>query len=274
MFKNPYSEKLEQEFSEFAFNLEKAKLLKNNWRTFFKNRINNNFKKLILEIGCSNAQFLTTIANQNQDCTFIGLDWKFKVLYKGAKKVSRLNLKNVVLIRAKAQEIEDFFSKNEIDEVWIFFPDPWAKNSQLKNRLINPKFLEQLHSILNQKGSKIFFKTDHPGYFEWVLTLFGHQFDASKMRYFYDPNKKDPTLKGMSAKQALVRKLTDPERLPQKSEDLIKLYDVQNISYDYWNDLSENPKKFLQIFSNEVTLFEKGFLEQKLPIYYLELEKK
>ena len=49
----------------------------------------------------------------------------------------------------------------------IFFPDPWPKKKHHKRRLIQDSFLNLLH-INTHEHSKIFFRTDHLEYFDWV----------------------------------------------------------------------------------------------------------
>ena len=55
--------------------------------------------------------------------------------------------------------IQKYFSKNEIDEIWITFPDPQLKRSRLKKRLTHPKFLNLYNQIL-KPNSVIHLKTD------------------------------------------------------------------------------------------------------------------
>ena len=65
-------------------------------------------------------------------------------------------------IKVEFQSITDanhFFSKNEVDEIWITFPDPQKKIQRKKHRLTNPDFLKMYKKIL-KKGGIINLKTD------------------------------------------------------------------------------------------------------------------
>ena len=55
--------------------------------------------------------------------------------------------------------VSDLFSENEIDEIWITFPDPQIKHKRTKHRLTNPQFLAKYKNILKPEGF-IHLKTD------------------------------------------------------------------------------------------------------------------
>ena len=56
-------------------------------------------------------------------------------------------------------EVEDIFEENEVDEIWITFPDPQIKFKRTKHRLTNPTFLDRYRRILQPEG-RIHLKTD------------------------------------------------------------------------------------------------------------------
>lgn len=259
--KNPYAIKL-KEFPEFVFNEAEAFQFKNNWKKFSPS----NSSKTIFEIGCSNSTFLQNIAKKNKQNLYIGCDWKYKIIHKGATKIVRDQVANVKLWRGNVLEFENVFGENELDEVWVLFPDPWAKKSQIKNRLLIPEFFLKMAPILKNKG-KIIFKTDHPGYFQWVMSMFG--INKSSEIPEYKPN--EITEKSFAARQIKVRKTE--EELLEPNTEVMNTYTVENAIVNYYrNDKSIELQK--QLFSDETTLFEKSFLNQNLPIYFLEIIKK
>lgn len=264
---NPYGTRLKEEFPTFAFNEQEVFQFHpenhdGGWGRFFSERLGKEPKRLILEIGCSNAHFLTTIARANPDVGFVGLDWKYKVIYNGAKKVQRDELNNVALLRGRAQDLTKIFGAGELDEIWIFFPDPWAKKSQLKNRIMQEAPLLEMHKLLKPSG-RIYFKTDHPGYYQWVLALFGEPEPELP-----DYNDATPEERSRRARQVKVRRL-ERDLLPETSDNLRQHFKLDLHSKDYWRE--EHPKTF---FSETQTLFEKLFVEEDLPIYYVELSAK
>lgn len=129
--------------------------LKGNWRKdFFKNE-----NPIVLELGCGKGEYSVYLAKENLDKNFIGIDLKGARLWAGAKESLILELTNVAFIRAQIELVSDLFSENEIDEIWITFPDPQIKHKRTKHRLTNPQFLAKYKNILKPEGF-IHLKTD------------------------------------------------------------------------------------------------------------------
>jgi tRNA (guanine-N7-)-methyltransferase len=55
-----------------------------------------------------------------------------------------------------------------LDEVRIYFPDPWPKKRHHKRRLIQPEFLERLVEKM-RPGGLLHLATDWAPYAEWML---------------------------------------------------------------------------------------------------------
>ena len=91
-------------------------------------------------------------------------------MYTGAKLAEKDNLKNVYFIRTQIEYLESIFACNEIDEIWITFPDPQMKFNRRKKRLIYPKFLEKYKIILKKEGV-INLKTDSMFLYGYTLGL-------------------------------------------------------------------------------------------------------
>jgi tRNA (guanine-N7-)-methyltransferase len=88
---------------------------------------------------------------------YIGIDIKGPRLWRGSKTVHEKSLKNVAFIRNKVEFLNSFFSENEIDEIWITFPDPQAE--KFKKRLTSARFLDIYSKLLIPEGF-INLKTD------------------------------------------------------------------------------------------------------------------
>ena len=58
--------------------------------------------------------------------------------------------------------------------MFYFFPDPWPKKRHWKNRLFQQPFLHGVYKIL-KPGGKLFVKTDHDGYAEWMVDVMKNQ---------------------------------------------------------------------------------------------------
>src|SRR4051794_4525191 len=120
-FQNPYADRI-REFDAFVLNEPDTgrhfRASGDGWREHFTTRMGAAPERLVLEIGCSNAEFLTTLAKAHPKVAFIGMDWKFKIIYKGATRVVREKLGNVALIRGRAQELGTMIGPGELDEIW------------------------------------------------------------------------------------------------------------------------------------------------------------
>jgi len=61
-------------------------------------------------------------------------------------------MKNVAFLRTQIELIEDCFAENEVDEIWITFPDPQIKYKRTKHRMTNTEFLQRYKRILKDNG--------------------------------------------------------------------------------------------------------------------------
>ncbi|WP_335964962.1 tRNA (guanosine(46)-N7)-methyltransferase TrmB [Galbibacter sp. PAP.153] len=130
-------------------------LLKGKWNeTFF-----NNDNPIVLELGCGKGEYTVALAKKNPNKNFIGIDIKGARFWRGAKTAVEENLPNVAFVRSQIELIEYIFNENEVDEIWITFPDPQIKYKRTKHRLTNFDFLKRYNHILTKDGI-VHLKTD------------------------------------------------------------------------------------------------------------------
>jgi tRNA (guanine-N7-)-methyltransferase len=79
-------------------------------------------------------------------------------------------LTNAAFLRTQIDKIDQYFSENEISEIWITFPDPQLRLSKAKKRLTHPRFLRLYHKILKPDG-KIHLKTDSPDLYHFTKSV-------------------------------------------------------------------------------------------------------
>lgn len=128
--------------------------LKGKWRSFF-----NNDNPIVLELGCGKGEYTIGLAKLDRSRNFIGIDIKGARLWRGAKTALEENLGNVAFLRTQIELIDLIFAENEVDEIWITFPDPQLKYKRTKHRLTNKAFLDKYKFVLKDKGV-INLKTD------------------------------------------------------------------------------------------------------------------
>lgn len=127
---------------------------KGKWASFFKND-----HPITLELGCGKGEYTIDLARKYPERNFIGIDIKGARFWRGAKTALEEGLKNVAFLRTQIELVEDAFAPQEIDEIWITFPDPQIKYKRTKHRMTNPDFLASYKNIL-VKGGCVNLKTD------------------------------------------------------------------------------------------------------------------
>jgi tRNA (guanine-N7-)-methyltransferase len=138
------------------------------WRSRFADHAEHSPRRpLHVEIGCNAGHVTVEWAAQNPGTAFMGIDWKFKPVFRGAEKGLKRKLDNLIFLRAHADRIRYMFAPGEIDFLALYFPDPWAKKSQLKNRWLTAARLREVAELV-RPGGIFHIKTDHLGYFEWM----------------------------------------------------------------------------------------------------------
>ncbi len=121
--------------------------LKGKWHSFFKNN-----NPIVVELGCGKGEYSIALAKKNPAKNYIGIDIKGARFWRGAKTAIEENLPNVAFVRTQIELIDFIFDENEIDEIWITFPDPQIKYKRTKHRMTNPVFLRKYFHILNENG--------------------------------------------------------------------------------------------------------------------------
>ena len=145
--------------------------IKGKWKSdIFKNNY-----PLVLELGCGKGEYSVGLARKYPNKNFLGIDVKGSRMWKGASDALNERMFNVAFLRTRIEFIEYCFAENEVDEIWITFPDPQIKKKRAKNRLTHPKFL-RLYSSIMQDNGLIHLKTDSQFLHGYTLGIIqGHQ---------------------------------------------------------------------------------------------------
>jgi tRNA (guanine-N7-)-methyltransferase len=141
--------------------------IKGNWHSiYFKNS-----NPLVIELACGRGEYTTGLAAAYPDKNFVGIDIKGDRLWKGSQVAIENNLQNVAFLRTKIEELEKFFAKGEVAEIWIIHPDPRPRLRDARRRLTSPRFLGVYSRVLQPFGT-IRLKTDSSLLFDYSLELF------------------------------------------------------------------------------------------------------
>lgn len=172
--------------AESEFTIKNEASYKGKWNEVFKNN-----HPIHIEVGMGKGQFITTLAEQNPDINYVGIEKYSSVLVRAIEKQEEKQLPNLVFIRMEAENIVDVFDKGEVERIYLNFSDPWPKDRHAKRRLTSLQFLERYEQILVPKGHVIF-KTDNRELFDFSLeqekltshwTLLNSTFDLHHSSY-------------------------------------------------------------------------------------------
>ncbi len=136
---------------------------KGGWRSLFGND-----NPLYIEVGMGKGRFLTTLAQQNPDINYIGIEKYTTVILRALEKQELLRLPNLKLVLFNADNITDIFDKDEVDKIYLNFSDPWPKDRHANRRLTSGRFLERYTHFLKKDGC-VEFKTDNRSLFDFSV---------------------------------------------------------------------------------------------------------
>jgi len=146
----------------FANVLEYPKNMQGQWNGFFKNN-----NPIAIELACGRGEYTVGLAKLYLQNNYIGIDIKGNRIYIGAKKCLDEKITNAAFLRSQIEKLPDYFAPEEVDEIWITFPDPQLRISRAKKRLTHPRFLRLYKQIL-KPGGYIHLKTDSPDLYKFT----------------------------------------------------------------------------------------------------------
>ena len=160
--------------------------LKGKWNELhFKND-----QPIVLELACGRGEYSLGLGAMYPDRNFIGVDVKGARIWRGARTALDENLTNVAFLRTRIEQINLFFEKDEVDEIWITFPDPFLKDSKENRRLTSPNFLKRFRDFLKKDGV-INLKTDSPELYAYTREILSTE-PGVEVLYDKDDIYKDP----------------------------------------------------------------------------------
>ena len=148
---------------ESDFTVNEPTEYRGKWLELFENN-----NPLHIEIGTGKGRFLMTLAEQNPDINYVGIEKFSSVLIRAIEKQRELALPNLYFIRMDAENIEEVFAEGEVDRIYLNFSDPWPKDRHAKRRLTSKQFFARYDKILDKNG-RVEFKTDNRDLFDFSV---------------------------------------------------------------------------------------------------------
>lgn len=227
---------------------------------------------LVVDMGCNDGTLLAAAAQRHREAGFVGVDWSPRLLFHAGRRVAGdllpegggrgsledVALSNVALVHGRAQEMERMFGGGEVDEVWLFQPEPMQLNTRVATRLFDEVFLLSCGKVL-KRGGRVTLKTDHAGYYQWACAILG-VVPASAF-----------AAQERGERKAKRKEILTAKELPGARAGLRGRFRVAVNSADYWNDpVALEDTKGRAYFGVEST-YERRFKAKGLPIYLVEL---
>lgn len=155
------------------------------WEKYF-----NNENDICVELGCGKGKFITRNALEFKGKNFVAVEKYLDIIASAVKKAEDYDLRNVFFIMDDIKNLEKYFLRPQVSELYINFCDPWPKNKHIKRRLTHKTFLDMYKKILLPEG-RIFFKTDNKNLFDFSLKEFAN--NGFKLgRVLFDLHKEKP----------------------------------------------------------------------------------
>ncbi len=127
---------------------------------------------VVLEIGFGNGETLVEQASASPDLNFLGIEVHEPGVGHCLLKARDAGVGNLRLIMHDAIEVLALqIPPSSLHRVNIYFPDPWPKKRHHKRRLLQPAFLELVHSRL-EPGGTLHVATDWANYAEHIDEVF------------------------------------------------------------------------------------------------------
>lgn len=123
---------------------------------------------LVIEIGFGNGEALAWMAGREPERNFVGIEVHEPGIGRLLLRLDEKRLDNVrVSTRDAVDVLREQVPDAGVDELRIFFPDPWPKKRHHKRRLIQPAFVELAARRL-VGGGLLHLATDWSPYADWM----------------------------------------------------------------------------------------------------------
>jgi len=177
--------------SEFVIDPRESGFVRLDLVELFGNR-----NPVVLEIGSGKGRFLLSTAAEQPDVNFIGIEKSLHYHRVIRDRMLKRDLTNIRLINHDAfLVLRDMLAPASIDEIHVYFPDPWPRKREQKRRIIRAEVLAEMRRVLVAGGSGIYV-TDHRDYFDAAAPVV-EEFFRSERRI---PDENDPPRTNYEAK--------------------------------------------------------------------------
>ena len=130
----------------------------------------NRLGPVTLEIGFGNGEGLLELAMAHPGRQYLGIDVYRPGIGRLLQALEQQDIENVRVIQGDATECLPLVPTGALDEVLVFFPDPWPKKRHHKRRLIQAPFVRELGRVLHP-GGRLHLATDWEDYARHMVAV-------------------------------------------------------------------------------------------------------
>ncbi len=125
----------------------------------------------VLEIGIGDGETLLELARTHPEADYLGVEVHEPGIGHCLLGIEAASLGNIRLLRHDAVEVlEHMIPDASLDEVLLYFADPWPKKRHHKRRIVQPEFVELLARRL-KPGGVFRLATDWAPYAEHMMEV-------------------------------------------------------------------------------------------------------
>lgn len=123
----------------------------------------------ILEIGFGNGASLAEMATEHPENDYLGIEVHRPGVGNLLLQIEKQSLNNIRVSNDDAIEVlEQQIPDESLDDVYLFFPDPWHKKKHHKRRIVQPAFVNLIQRKL-KPGGIFHMATDWENYAEHMM---------------------------------------------------------------------------------------------------------
>jgi tRNA (guanine-N7-)-methyltransferase len=169
-----------------------------------------NDNPVILEIGSGKGRFLVRHAEDHPDANVLGIEMSLHYHRVIVDRIVRRGIPNVRVVNHDAfLVLQKMLPPQSIQEIHIYFPDPWPRPREQKRRIIRPAAAIEMNRVLREDG-RGWYVTDHRTYFESAVPVMAAVFEIESGEIRHDPPRTNYEAKyqkeGRAIFQILFRK--------------------------------------------------------------------
>ncbi len=108
--------------------------------------------RVVLEIGAGRGDLAIDVAHRQRDLGVLAIDVHTRGIANMLAGIERHGLTNLRVVEGDAQVFVNRLADDSLDEMWVFFPDPWPKARHRNRRLLRDDLIGRLTRPLRVGG--------------------------------------------------------------------------------------------------------------------------